>query len=162
MTSCGGHGAGRAATSGRAGPPAPVDLDTAKLDEIIGAQGPGQTAASISSVVPRREPIKRIRHDDRARRPDGRGNRDQFPADRRRKAAITGDFVLIGAEVNPVLRALRQNGIEVTAMHSHMLTISPASSSCISGRTTTRKNSPRGFATRSTRRRVRKRKSRVA
>jgi Domain of Unknown Function (DUF1259) len=37
------------------------------------------------------------------------------------KAAITGDFVLAGEEVNPVLRALRQNGIEVTALHSHML-----------------------------------------
>jgi Domain of Unknown Function (DUF1259) len=41
------------------------------------------------------------------------------------KAAITGDFVLIASEVNPVIRALRDNGIEVTAMHSHMLTESP-------------------------------------
>jgi hypothetical protein len=37
------------------------------------------------------------------------------------KAAITGDFVLLGSEVNPVIRALRENGIEVTAIHSHML-----------------------------------------
>ena len=41
------------------------------------------------------------------------------------KAAITGDFVLIASEVNPVIRALRDNGIEVTALHSHMLTESP-------------------------------------
>jgi hypothetical protein len=41
------------------------------------------------------------------------------------KAAITGDFVLIATEVNPVIRALRENGIEVTAVHSHMLTESP-------------------------------------
>ncbi len=41
------------------------------------------------------------------------------------KAAITGDFVLIGSEVNPVIKALRDNGIEVTALHSHMLTDSP-------------------------------------
>jgi hypothetical protein len=41
------------------------------------------------------------------------------------KAAITGDFVLIAAEVNPVIKALRDNGIEVTALHSHMLTDSP-------------------------------------
>jgi hypothetical protein len=41
------------------------------------------------------------------------------------KAAITGDFVLIASEVNPVIRALRDNGIEVTAVHSHMLTESP-------------------------------------
>ena len=37
------------------------------------------------------------------------------------KAAITGDLVLTADEVNPVLRALRQHGIEVTALHSHML-----------------------------------------
>jgi len=41
------------------------------------------------------------------------------------KAAITGDFVLIASEVNPVIQALRQNGIEVTALHSHMLVESP-------------------------------------
>lgn len=37
------------------------------------------------------------------------------------KAAITGDFVLTGEEVNPVIAALKTNGIEVTALHSHML-----------------------------------------
>jgi hypothetical protein len=41
------------------------------------------------------------------------------------KAAITGDFVLLPNEVNPVLRALRENGIEVTALHSHMLKDEP-------------------------------------
>ena len=40
-------------------------------------------------------------------------------------AAITGDFVLLGSEVNPVIRALRTNGIAITALHSHMLTESP-------------------------------------
>ncbi|HEX8068825.1 MAG TPA: DUF1259 domain-containing protein [Pyrinomonadaceae bacterium] len=41
------------------------------------------------------------------------------------KAAVTGDFVLVAGEVNPVIKALRENGIEVTALHSHMLTESP-------------------------------------
>jgi hypothetical protein len=41
------------------------------------------------------------------------------------KAAITGDFVLLGSEVNPVIKALRQNGIGVTALHSHMLMEEP-------------------------------------
>lgn len=41
------------------------------------------------------------------------------------KAAITGDFVLLGSEVNPVIQALRSNGIEVTALHSHMLDEQP-------------------------------------
>jgi hypothetical protein len=41
------------------------------------------------------------------------------------KAAITGDFVLIGREVNPVLRALREHGIQVTALHNHALGDNP-------------------------------------
>ncbi len=41
------------------------------------------------------------------------------------KAAITGDFVLLASEVNPVIKALRENGIEVTAQHNHMLTENP-------------------------------------
>jgi hypothetical protein len=41
------------------------------------------------------------------------------------RAAITGDFVLIDKEVNAVARALRDHGIEVTAIHNHGLTDSP-------------------------------------
>jgi hypothetical protein len=41
------------------------------------------------------------------------------------KAAITGDFVLLGSEVNPVIKALTENSIQVTALHSHMLTEEP-------------------------------------
>jgi hypothetical protein len=41
------------------------------------------------------------------------------------RAAITGDFVMTAREVNPVIRALRENGIEATALHSHMLDEQP-------------------------------------
>jgi hypothetical protein len=41
------------------------------------------------------------------------------------RAAITGDFVLLASEVNPVIRTLRNNGIQVTALHSHMLDDQP-------------------------------------
>jgi hypothetical protein len=37
------------------------------------------------------------------------------------RAGITGDFVLLATEVNPVIRALTENGIVVTAVHNHML-----------------------------------------
>jgi hypothetical protein len=40
-------------------------------------------------------------------------------------AAATGDFVLVAAEVQPVIRALRRHGIEVTALHNHMLDEEP-------------------------------------
>lgn len=41
------------------------------------------------------------------------------------KAAITGDFVLMADEVNPVIKALTENGIGVTAIHNHMLYDNP-------------------------------------
>ncbi len=41
------------------------------------------------------------------------------------KAATTGDFVLLANEVNPVVKALTENGIAVTAIHNHMLFESP-------------------------------------
>jgi hypothetical protein len=41
------------------------------------------------------------------------------------RAAITGDFVLIDREVNPVARALREHGIDVTAIHNHALMDTP-------------------------------------
>jgi hypothetical protein len=40
-------------------------------------------------------------------------------------AAITGDFVLLASEVNPVIKALQASGIEITALHSHMLDEQP-------------------------------------
>ena len=41
------------------------------------------------------------------------------------KAAINGDFVMTEDEVNPVIRALRDNGIEVVALHNHHLMEEP-------------------------------------
>ena len=41
------------------------------------------------------------------------------------KIATTGDFVLLAGEVNPVVKALTENGIAVTAIHNHMLNESP-------------------------------------
>lgn len=42
-----------------------------------------------------------------------------------KKTATTGDFVLLASEVNPVVKALTENGIAVTALHNHMLFESP-------------------------------------
>jgi hypothetical protein len=39
--------------------------------------------------------------------------------------ATTGDFVLTADEVNPVISALQEHSIQVTALHSHMLTEQP-------------------------------------
>ncbi len=42
-----------------------------------------------------------------------------------KKAATTGDFVLMADEVNPVIKALSENGIQITAVHNHMLRETP-------------------------------------
>lgn len=41
------------------------------------------------------------------------------------QVAATGDFVLVAEEVNPVIRELEAHGIQVTALHSHMLRETP-------------------------------------
>jgi len=41
------------------------------------------------------------------------------------RAAINGDFVMTAEEVNPVIRTLRQNGIEVVSLHNHGLDDEP-------------------------------------
>ena len=107
-----------------AGPPPAIDLDTAQLDQIIGIKG--QPNGGVYQFnVPRREPIK---ENDMVLAPVGPlgvaiGISFQPTGDG--KAAITGDFVLTNDEVNPVIKALRANGIEVTALHSHMLDEQP-------------------------------------
>jgi len=103
--------------------PAPtVDLDTAQLDQIIGAKG--QANGGVYQFnVPRRDPI--IESGMTIPTPMGSANAINFQPTGAGKAAITGDFVITGDEVNPMLKALRANGIEVTAIHSHMLTEQP-------------------------------------
>jgi hypothetical protein len=107
-----------------AAPPPAVDLDTAQLDQIIGAKG--QSNGGVYQFgIPRRDPVKDGGMDISPAGPMGVATGINFQPTGGGKAAITGDFVLAGEEVNPVIKALRENGIEVTAIHSHMLTEQP-------------------------------------
>jgi hypothetical protein len=105
-----------------AAPPPDVGLDTAALDRVIGR--PGRAVGGVYQFgIPRAETIV----DGGMEVPVAMGTAIaiNFQATGNGRAAITGDFVLTAAEVNPVLRALRDNGIEVTAIHNHMLTDQP-------------------------------------
>ena len=97
-----------------------IDLDTAQLDQIIGAKGTANGGV-YSFGVPRRDPVTEEGMPLGPAGPLGLATGIAFQPTGNAKAAITGDFVLLGEEVNPVLKTLRQNGIEVTALHSHML-----------------------------------------
>jgi Domain of Unknown Function (DUF1259) len=101
-----------------------VDLDTAQLDQIMGAKG--QANGGVYQFnVPRRDPVSMDGMAMTPPAPLGAAIGINFQPAGGGKAAITGDFVLTNDEVNPVIRALRANGIDVTAVHSHMLDEQP-------------------------------------
>jgi hypothetical protein len=101
-----------------------IDLDTAQLDQIIGAKG--QPNGGVYQFgVPRRDPISDNGMQMAPVGPLGLATAIGFQPTGGGKAAITGDFVLTWDEVNPVINTLRSNGIEVTAVHSHMLNEQP-------------------------------------
>lgn len=100
----------------------PLGIDSAQVAQILGYHG--KVNGGVYQVgVPRAEEITA----DGIEVPTSMGLATviNFQPTGGGKAAITGDFVLIGSEVNPVIRALRDNGIAITALHSHMLTDSP-------------------------------------
>ena len=82
-------------------------------------------AASTPVGVPRKDPINESGMQIAPAGPMGVATAINFQPTGGGKAAITGDFVLTDTEVNPVIKALRSNGIEVTAIHSHMLSEQP-------------------------------------
>ncbi len=105
-----------------AGPAPSVDLETAKLDEIMGVKGTANGGV-YQFGVPRRDPV--MESGMQVSGPLGGSNAINFQPTGNGKAAITGDFLVTGNEVNPLIRALRAGDIEVTAIHSHMLDEQP-------------------------------------
>jgi len=99
-----------------------VDLDTAALDQAIGATGKITGGVYKFSIAPK-YPVT----SEGMTLPPSMGTSIGFAFQPlgKGKAAITGDFALLVAQVNPVIRALRANGIFVTALHSHMLDAQP-------------------------------------
>jgi len=99
-----------------------VDLDTAAIDQALGRKG--KLNGGVYQVnIPRAEMPK----DGGMEVPQAMGSAIaiNFQPTGPGKAAITGDFVLTQDEVNPVIRALHANGIEVAALHNHMLNDEP-------------------------------------
>jgi hypothetical protein len=107
-----------------AAPPPVIDLDTAQLDQLIGVKG--QANGGVYQFnVPRRDSVTEDGMQLSPVAPMGVAIAINFQPTGSGKAAITGDFVLTYDEVDPVIKALRSNGIDVTALHSHMLDEQP-------------------------------------
>src|SRR5581483_5479691 len=102
--------------------PGPLDLNIAALEKTLGRKGTVNGGVYQFSV-PRAETVSA----GGMSVPPAMGTATaiNFQPTGGGKAAITGDFVMLGSEVNPVLRTLRQHGIEVTALHSHMIDDTP-------------------------------------
>ena len=97
-------------------------LDTTAIAKITGVRG-RMNGGVYQLSIPRREKIK----EDKMEIPSSMGlaTAINFQSTGAGKAAVTGDFVLLGREVNPVIWALSENGIAVTAIHSHMIVENP-------------------------------------
>ena len=108
--------------------PAPtqeIGIDTKQIDQIVGQSGKANGVVYQYSIA-RADDVSDSAMSGFVIPPAmGVAQAINFQPTGGGKAAITGDFVLLGSEVNPVMKALRDNGIEVTAVHSHMLTDSP-------------------------------------
>jgi hypothetical protein len=109
------------------GPPiaasaAPINLDTAGVANALGVRG--KVNGGVYQVsVPRRE---KIQEDKQEILPSmGVATAINFQPTLTGQAVVTGDFVLLAREVNPVLWILGENGIAVTAIHSHMINEQP-------------------------------------
>jgi len=106
--------------------PAPATgpaLDTKAIEQALGRSGRDSGGGVFQVTVPRAEAITEMGQ------PllPGMGvvTVMNFQPTSDGKAAITGDFALIDSEVNPVAKTLRQNGVDVTAIHNHALMDSP-------------------------------------
>jgi Domain of Unknown Function (DUF1259) len=105
-----------------AGSPPPLEIDTAAIEQALGAKGTANggvyqfNIGRADTITDGGMPIPIAM---------GSGIVINFQPTGGGKAAITGDFVLVAQEVNPVLKTLRDNGIEVTALHNHMLEDQP-------------------------------------
>jgi len=97
------------------------NIDWSKVTAILGTTGK-QNGMLLQYAFPRNE---KLTESGMEMPPSmGMATSINFQMDGSR-AAITGDFVLLADEVNPVIKALTENGIMPTALHTHMLNDEP-------------------------------------
>jgi hypothetical protein len=97
-------------------------LDTAKLAQIVGAQGE-QNGAVYKITLPRAD-LKVVEMGATINARMGLNTWAAFTGTNE-KAAIAGDVAMLESEVTPVLKALRKNGLDVVAIHHHMTSDRP-------------------------------------
>lgn len=100
--------------------PDKLDFDVQAVDKIIGQEG------KVSGGVLHISVPRKISEDGMVLPPSlGAGTSINFQPTGNGRAAIAGDFALAADEVESVIKTLRENGIEATALHSHALNDQP-------------------------------------
>jgi len=116
------------ATPGSKAPPAAASgntggaLDTARLAQIIGTAG--EQSGDVYKITIGRDDLKLTEMGAPINARMGLNTWAAFVGTNE-KAAIAGDVAMLASEVTPVLKALRQNGLDVVAIHHHMTGTQP-------------------------------------
>lgn len=105
-----------------AAPKAPADLDTAKLAKIVGHQG--EQNGAVYKITVGRDDVKLTEMGAPINARMGLNTWAAFVGTND-KAAVAGDVAMLADEVQPVLKALRKHGLDVVAIHQHMLATNP-------------------------------------
>jgi hypothetical protein len=98
-------------------------IDTAKLAQIVGAQG--EQTGAVYKITIGRDDLKLTEMGAPINARMGLNTWAAFVGTNE-NAAIAGDVAMLASEVTPVLKALRQNGLDVVAIHHHMTNTQPA------------------------------------
>ena len=119
-----GKGTNRPAAAPAAAPASATapTMDTAKIAQIAGHQG--EQTGSVYKVTVGRDDLKLTEMGAPINARMGLNTWAAFVGTND-NAAIAGDVAMLANEVTPVLKALRQNGIDVVAIHHHMTGTSP-------------------------------------
>jgi Domain of Unknown Function (DUF1259) len=110
------------AAAAPAAPAAPADLDTAKLAQIVGQ--PGEQTGAVYKITIGRDDLKLTEMGAAINARMGLNTWAAFVGTND-KAAIAGDVAMLASEVQPVLKALRKNGLDVVSIHQHMIGTQP-------------------------------------
>ncbi len=113
-------------------PPAPASapatsgsaptLDTAKIAKIVGHEG--EQSGAVYKITVGRDDLNMKEHGATINARMGLNTWAAFVGTDQ-DAAIAGDVAMLESEVTPVLKSLRKNGIDVVAIHNHMIEARP-------------------------------------
>ena len=113
---------GKGRTPPAPGAPASTSLDTSKIAQIVGTQG--EQSGAVYKITIGRDDLKLTEMGAPINTRMGLNTWAAFVGTHD-NAAIAGDVAMVASEVTPVLKALRKNGLDVVAIHHHMVDTRP-------------------------------------